>query len=122
MLARQRFDEPIDSACCSRIDVAVRSTDQQAAALSLELLLVSTPRGEKEQAVSVGDLRLTANMPTLGKTDPKPATETLRFDIPASLPIRQFDEIRVVFHLEAPRGYRSAKIAVSGFEFVRRGS
>jgi hypothetical protein len=123
MLARQVLDTPISVACCSRIDVAVSSTDQQPTALSLELILVSSPPGAKVQpkAQSLGEARLGPSTSSLGNAD-IPIDQVLHFDVPSPLSIREFNEIRIVFHMEVPRGYRSANVAVDRFNLIRRGA
>ena len=122
MLARQVLDSPIQVACCSRIDVAVSSTDQQPTALSLELILVSSPPGSKIQpkAQSLGEARLAPITSSLGNAG-NAIDQVLHFDVPHPLSIREFNEIRIVFHMEVPRGYRSANVAVDRFDLIRRG-
>jgi hypothetical protein len=50
-----------------------------------------------------------------------PATEILNFPVPPSAALREFDEIKIVFHRDTMRIDRSAMIAIERFLFVPRG-
>ena len=51
----------------------------------------------------------------------KPVSETLNFVIPAHASIRRFDEVMVVFRLDAARADAGPKIAIDRFVLVPRG-
>ncbi len=120
MVARQVLDSPIKLACCSRIDVDVSSTDKQQDALSMELILMSTQLREKPQTQSLGALQLTSDRGPVTRDDTIPVKERLRFHLPKRPAIREFDEIRIVFHLGVPRAHRSANVAIDRFYLVPR--
>jgi hypothetical protein len=50
-----------------------------------------------------------------------PTSETLNFVIPAHASIRRFDEVMVVFRLDAARADAGPKIAIDRFVLVPRG-
>jgi hypothetical protein len=48
-------------------------------------------------------------------------SETLPFEIPADPAILRFDEVAIVFHLDANRADSGAKISIKQFVLVPRG-
>jgi hypothetical protein len=74
------------------------------------------------KAQSLGDLSLTPGTEARSSGNAQPAEQTLRFDLPPSAVIREFNELRIVFHLKMARAYRSANVAVERFYLVPRGS
>ncbi len=119
MEARQNLGTPIDSRCCSRIEVAISIADTLPGTISVELILVDTT-GRGSPAISLGDLQV-PSVSTATVTE-SPARATLRFHLPPQRVIREFDEFRIVFHLSAPRMYRSANVAIDRFYLVPRGA
>lgn len=118
MWAWQPLNSPVSAACCSSIDMSVSNADRDPAAFSIELILVDNdPAAEKARTQSLGNQRL-----GLDEAPAKPVTEKLSFPLPARPAIREFDEIRIVFHLGVPRMHRSANVAIDRFYLVPRGS
>jgi hypothetical protein len=50
-----------------------------------------------------------------------PVSETLTFPIPSKPSIRRFDEVKIVFRLDAFRADDGAKVAIDHFVLVPRG-
>ena len=110
MEARQNLGRMLDVGCCSRIDIGVWDEDPSPGTVGLEVLLVNTT--------------LPAALPeSLGEADVTPAStgraeSRLQFPMPARSHLRTFNEIRVVFHLRAPRTNRSARVDIKRLYFV----
>ena len=103
----------IDLACCSRIEVEVRNADHYTGMVAVELILFNTALPTKpHQSLGAALLRSRPRFSSI--------TETLRFSIPASSAIRQFDEFTIRFPREQLHSYRSAKIGIERFVLVTR--
>jgi hypothetical protein len=114
MEARQQLDRPIDTRCCRAIRITVLNADRQPGFVVLELFLLSGTR-----PFTLGRAALVSQPDT--RTDPvTPAREELEFAIPASIPISNFDQWRVVFHRNVLRLDRSARVAIERFTLVPR--
>jgi hypothetical protein len=74
--------------------------------VSMALALRNTAEPEARE-VPLGE----SEVPRLGK---------LRFDFPAGLEARSFNEVVVTYRLRPPRSHRSANIAIGKFTFVPR--
>lgn len=119
MVAQQILGTPIDLSCCGRIDVDITSSDPQHELVAIELILMG-PGMQVPQGQSLGAVQLSSKVSAA--LTKKNLHETLRFDLPARLPIRQVNEIRVIFHLGSPRNHRSANIAIDRFHLIPRGT
>lgn len=108
MRARQPLGRPVDSRCCSAIEVVVRNEDQipDSIALALSLRSSTQPNGPH---VPLGVQHL-----------PPSKTAAVRFPAPARPVIPQFDEIVVDFELAGRRQHRSANVAIEKFVLVPR--
>ncbi len=103
MDAIQRFDVPVDFACCSRLRVEVWNADRYPGTVSLEVL---------------ADLRSLGGLPVRSQPDlqkdPVPAVpESLDFAIPPG--IAPVTELKVVFHRARVRADKSARVAIKRF-------
>ncbi len=120
MEAHDNLGSMIDLDCCSRIQIAIRNADRYPDTVSMELVLVNTAiRGKP--SLSLGSLTVKSTRPWRLYEERKPASETLNFAIPAHAPIRRFDELMVVFRLDASRADAGPKIAIDRFVLVPRG-
>ena len=120
MQARQSFGVPIDTQCCSRIDLSISNTDPLPGTVSIELQLVNSMLPEKPLQ-SLGEAPLMSALPSVVTDNTPAATETLSFQMPARSLLRQFNEIAIIFHLQEPRKGRSANISIERFSLVPRG-
>jgi hypothetical protein len=121
MEAHENLGSMLDLNCCSRIQIAIRNADRYPETVSLELVLInSTVPGKPSQ--SLGRTMVTSTRPwRLYDKRSSPASETLTFIIPAHTSIHRFDEMKVVFRLDAARADAGPKIAIDRFVLVPRG-
>lgn len=120
MEAHDNLGSMIDLDCCSRIQVAIRNADRYPDTVSMELVLVNTALRSKP-SLSLGTLTVKSTRPWRLYEESRPANEMLNFAIPAHAPIRRFDELMVVFRLDASRADAGPKIAIDRFVLVPRG-
>ena len=120
MEAHDNLGSMIDLDCCSRIQVAIRNADRYPDTVSMELLLVNTALRGKP-SLSLGTLTVQSTRPWRLYEERKPANEILNFPIPARAALRRFDELMVVFRLDASRADAGPKIAIDRFVLVPRG-
>jgi hypothetical protein len=107
--------------CCSRIQVAIRNADHYPETVSLELILINTSMPGKPSQ-SLGRMMVKSTRPwKIYDESSKPASETLNFVIPPNASIRGFDEVKVVFRLDAARADAGPKIAIDRFVLIPRG-
>lgn len=120
MEAHQKLDHAIDLRCCSGIQMAISNIDRYPGTITLEIILID---GAARQSESLGTAEVTSRpsgRPWTGSHFPAP--ETLAFAIPASTALREFDEIKVVFHRTPLRMDRSARISIERFLLMPRSS
>ena len=118
--AHENFGSVIDMDCCSRIEIAIRNADRYPDTVSMELVLIDTTvRGKPSQ--SLGKVMVKSSRPWNIYDERPPASETLNFAIPARASIRRFDEVMVVFRLDAARADAGPKVAIDRFVLVPRG-
>jgi hypothetical protein len=120
MTARQSLDKPIPLTCCNRIDMEVTSTDKQQDTVSIELVLVNSQLEKKPLSQSLGELRLTSRRVPMAGGSAAAMPERLRYSVPEESAISEFDQIRVIYHLDVPREHRSANVAIERFFLVPR--
>jgi hypothetical protein len=121
MEAHQYLGSLLDLDCCSRIQIAIRNADHYPETVSLELILINTSAPGKPSQ-SLGKVIVKSSRPwTLHDEPSAPTNETLNFVIPAHASIRHFDDVAVVFRLDAARAYAGPKIAIDHFVLVPRG-
>ena len=121
MEARESLGSMIDLSCCSKIQVAIRNADHYPETVSLELVLINTAvPGTPSQ--SLGTMMVKSTRPWKLYDEPAaPANETLNFVIPAKSSLRRFDEVRIVFRIDAARADAGPKIAIDHLVLVPRG-
>ena len=120
MEAHENLGSTIDMDCCSRIQIAIRNADRYPETVSMELVLINTAlRGKPSQ--SLGRMMVKSTRPWTLYEERPPTSETLNFVIPAHASIRRFDEVMVVFRLDAARADAGPKIAIDRFVLVPRG-
>jgi hypothetical protein len=108
MEAHQKLDPPVSVGCCTRIDLAIRNMDPYPGTVSLELILIDT---------SVA-INLVQSLGSVLAGSASPAEQVLSFAVPPTAALRQFDEIKVVFHRDRIRADKSARIAIERFVLV----
>jgi len=120
MEAHDHLGTLIELACCGRIQLTIRNADPYSETVSLELILVnSTLPGKPSQ--SLGRVMVKSKRTWNIDGQQPPTHETLNFAIPANPAIHRFDEVKVVFRLDAFRADDGAKIAIDRFVLVPRG-
>jgi len=121
MEAHEHLGSMLDLDCCSRIQIAIRNADHYPETVSLELILINASVPGKPSQ-SLGRMMVKSTRPWKIYDEPaKPTSETLNFVIPAHSSIRGFDEVKVVFRLDAARADAGPKIAIDRFVLVPRG-
>jgi hypothetical protein len=117
MEAHHKLDQAIDLRCCSQIQVAIRNTDHQRGAVSLELVLMNTElRPARKQSLGAA-----AVAPIEGEAKSALGVlETLQFAVPAGGLLDEFNEFEVIFLRDRERMDTSAKIAIERFVLVPR--
>jgi hypothetical protein len=121
MEAHEHLGNMLDLDCCSRIQIAIRNADHYPETVSLELVLINASVPGKPSQ-SLGTMMVKSTRPWKLYDEPaKPVSETLNFVIPAHASIRRFDEVMVVFRLDAARADAGPKIAIDRFVLVPRG-
>ena len=120
MEAHEHFGGMIDVDCCSRIQIAIRNADLYSETVSLELILVDSSLPGKP-SLSLGTIMAKSTRSWKIYEQPSPTGETLNFPIPPTHTLRRFDEVTIVFRLEAFRADDGAKIAIDHFVLVPRG-
>lgn len=120
MEARQRLDRNVPLSCCESIRVQVLNADRFPGTISLELELIDHRR-DGEVAASLGRVPLTIWPVTRGREPPdEPVSEVVEFRMPASAPIQEFNELRVVLHRGMVRNDRSARVSIERFILAPR--
>jgi hypothetical protein len=118
--AHENLGSMIELNCCRKIQIAIRNADRYPDTVSLELVLInSSAPGKPSQ--SLGRIMVTSTRPWRLFEKRSPTNETLNFVIPAHTTIRRFDEVMVVFRLDAARADAGPKIAIDRFVLVPRG-
>jgi hypothetical protein len=103
MDAIQRFDDPVDFACCSRLRVEIWNADRYPNTVSLEALT----DGDSLGTVPVKSL------PDLAKDPIVAVPEAVDFQIPPG--IRAVTELKVVFQRARVRADKSARMSIERF-------
>jgi hypothetical protein len=120
MEAHDNLGSLIDLNCCSKIQIAIRNADPYSETISLELILIdSSLPGKPSQ--SLGRVTVKSKRTRNLYEEESSTRETLNFVIPANPAIRRFDEVKIVFRLDAFRADDGAKIAIDHLVLVPRG-
>jgi len=118
MEAHETLSSPLHLMSCSRVDVAVRSTDRYPGTVEVELILTDSSM-PMNASLSLGQVKAstTLRFPT---PDNRPSQETLSFPVPDSPPITSFDGLTIRFHLQSERETLSPRIAIDNLLLVPR--
>jgi hypothetical protein len=121
MEAHENLGTVIDLGCCSRIQIAIRNADNYPETVSLELVLINTGAPGKPSQ-SLGKEMVKSTRPwKVYKEAALPASEILNFVIPKKLSLRRFDEVSIVFRIDAARADAGPKIAIDHLVLIPRG-
>jgi len=119
MEAHQVFAAAIPLACCREIQIEIENGDNARGIVALGVLLTdSTSLGKP--TLYLDPQTIVSTEPGSFTVKPAPVPEVLRFHLPASAQIRQFDEITLIFLPDSERPYTAPKIAVNEFELIPR--
>jgi hypothetical protein len=118
MEARHKLEQPVTTDCCSSIQIEVRNADRFPGTIALELYLIDR-QSPRQYQMWVGRAPL-KSQPDLSHDYVTPVRETLEFPMPASAPIQQFDEFKLLFTRASNRADRSAKLAIERFVLIPR--
>jgi hypothetical protein len=119
MEAHESLGSLLDLDCCNKIQIVIRNADRYQGTVSLELILIngSLP-GRPQQSLGSGVVNSTRAWKLY--EDQPFTSETLNYAIPGNLAIHRFDEIRIVFRLDAFRADDAAKVAIERLVLVPR--
>jgi len=116
MEARQKLIQPIDLACCAKVQMEILNADKNAAVIQLELVAI----GERGAEQSLGAAPINSR-PDASQDPVKPVGETLDYVVPPALGIGIVEEFKVVFRRARVQSDHSARIAISRFLLVPHG-
>ena len=120
MEAHENLGSMIDLDCCSRIQISIRNADRYPETVSMELILVNSSLSEKPSE-SLGTITVKSTPSWSLRGGQSLVHETLNFSIPPHHSLRRFDEMKIVFRLDAFRADDGAKIAIDHFVLIPRG-
>jgi Ca2+/Na+ antiporter len=121
MEAHENLGSMIDLNCCSKIQVAIRNADRYPETVSLELILINTAvPGKPSQSLGRMLVKSTRRWKLYDEPAP-PASETLNFVMPPKSSLRSFDEVRIVFRIDAVRADAGPRIAIDHLVLIPRG-
>jgi len=119
MEAHQNLGSSIRIARCREVNVSILNRDNRRGVLNLAVLLTDTASPAKP-ALYLGQQPIATSQPPQFQIKSSPATEVLRFPVPASAKIRKFDEITVMFLPDDANFDVGPKIAIQDFELLPR--
>ncbi len=118
MEAHQKLEHAIDLRCCRGIQIAISNIDRYPGTVTLEVVLIDAVTQRSE---SLGTAEVTSRPNGHPWTGSRfPVAETLEFAVPLSTALREFNEIKVVFHRTSLRVDRSARISIERFLLMPR--
>jgi hypothetical protein len=120
MEAHQRLEHEIDLQCCGAIQIAISNADSYPGSVTLELILIDGQEPVRNsQTLGTAEV---ASWPlqAFWSREVHPVSDLLNFVIPASTVLRQFNEIKVLFHFSLIRRDRSARISIERFVLLPR--
>lgn len=117
MEAHQSLRPAIDLNCCRELDLAIRNNDDAPGAIRIAVELIDTSTSPEKSLDLGAQPVLSSEPPAFSLTRPA-VNETLRYSMPGSAPIRQFNEIEVVFLPSPERNLAGARIAVQSFRLL----
>lgn len=119
MEAHQQLIGPVRLARCGEIDVEIQNRDNLHGALSMAIQL-SDSQFPNRPSLYLGKKEIETILPGFFSYKTAPAFEMIRFAIPATAPIRKFDEITVMLLPEVERSMVGPRIAIERFELFPR--
>ncbi len=119
MEAHQRLLGPVRLSRCAEIDVEIQNRDNVPGVLSLAVLLGDSAL-PTAPALFLGKKEIETSLPSFFSYKTAPVFETLRFAIPATAPIRKFDEITVMLLPDIEHAMLGPKVAIEQFQLSPR--
>lgn len=119
MDAHQSLRSAVPISRCREIDVELESLDNSDGAMSVALLLgygIHT----SHQSLYLSQQPIVSSLPEHARYKAAPVAETLRFAVPATASLRQFDEITVLVLPDAEHTFVAPKVAIRQFELIPR--
>jgi hypothetical protein len=117
MEAHQNLGLPISLAHCGEIDISLTNADTRPGAISLTLILTdSASPGHPSRRLDTLPIPSSQLDPMPLKRDP--VKEVLRFPIPHSAGLHEFDEIAIDFQLSPRHARAAAKVSIDSFELI----
>jgi len=119
MNAHQKLARPIPIARCREIDIEIENRDNRAGIISIGLFVndeSSTPR----RTLYIGQQPIASTEPEKFYVKTSPTFETIRFPVPPSASLRNFDEITLMFLPDIEHTFVAPKIAIQQFELFPR--
>lgn len=119
MEAHQRLIGPVRLSRCKEIDVYIQNRDNLPGAISLAVMLRDSGL-PNAPSIYLGEREIETSLPAFFSYKAAPVSETLRFAIPASAPIRKFDDITVMLLSDVEHMMVGPKIAIDQFQLFPR--
>lgn len=119
MEAHQNLGSFIRTDRCREVKVSILNRDNRRGVLNLAVLLTDTASPAKP-TLYLGKQPVVTSQPSQFMVKSSPATEVLRFAVPAPAKIRKFDEITVMFLPDDANFDVGPKIAIQDFELLPR--
>jgi hypothetical protein len=117
MEAHQNLGLPIALACCREIDINLTNADTRPGAISLALILADSAAPGKPSRY-IGAQPIPSSQADQIPINRAPVKEVLRFQIPRSATLRQFNEITIAFQLSPRHARAGAKVSIDSFELI----
>jgi hypothetical protein len=117
MQAHQNLGLPISLASYREIDVAITNADTRPGAMSLALALTDTATPGKPTK-PIGQLTIPSSQADPMPYNRPPVTEVLRFPIPGSTGLEQFNQITIDFLLSPRHARAAAKVSINSFQLI----
>ncbi len=119
MQAHQTISPPLRLSCCRAIQVQLENRDNRPGALAVALLL-SDSASHNKTTLYLGQQPIVSSQPGHFAIKPAPVTETLSYQVPARVNIRQFDAIDLVVMSDMARLDKGSRIAIDQFALTPR--
>jgi hypothetical protein len=119
MEAYQNLGTSIDLGCCSEIDVAINNADVRPGTIALGIRLGDSD-SVGDPSLNLGERTIVSSNAAQIPLNRPPVDEILRFPIPRSTAIHQFNEITIVFLSARERARGGAKVSIQSFTLIPR--
>ena len=116
MQAHQNLGLPIDLDCCREINVTLTNADLHVGAILASVVLMDTS-SETRKAITLG-VQPVVSSELGGAGGRGKVTETLKFSVPASGRMRQFDQIDVILQPTMERARLGSRVSIDQYELV----